>query len=76
MSAQLKGALHGLSLAWNLGYRKVWLEMDLVVAMELIEHRCLPTHSEYSLVEEIIELLTKGVAFEVLPCSKGLKLVS
>ena len=56
---ELKGALHGLSLAWNLGYRKVWFEMDSIVVLELLEHRCLLIHPEYSLIDKITNLLAK-----------------
>ena len=47
ISTELKGALNSLIITWDLGYKKVWLEVDSLTALELIEYGCLPDHLNY-----------------------------
>ncbi|CAN1743222.1 Putative ribonuclease H protein At1g65750 [Linum perenne] len=35
--AELRGAVHGLSIAWNLGYRRVLVQMDSAAAIAILE---------------------------------------
>ena len=44
LSTELYGALQGLSLAWDMGFKRVWLEMDSVENIELMEQGCLFSH--------------------------------
>ena len=56
---ELCGAWIGLSMAWDLGFKKAWLELGLVEPLELIKHGCLPNHPNAPLVETHKELLGK-----------------
>ena len=46
-------------MAWDLGFKKVWLELDSVKALELIERGCRSTHPNALLVRAIIDLLLR-----------------
>ena len=56
---ELCGAWTSLLLAWDLGFRKIWLELDTVEALELIEHGCTSNHLSALLVEAIMDLLAR-----------------
>ena len=51
--------LDGLRLVWSLGYRKLWLELDLAEDLALIEHGCPRSNLNYLLVEAIKEEVLK-----------------
>ena len=49
--------LDGLKLAWQFGYKRIWLESDFVKALALVEHGCSRDNPNYHLVATIEELL-------------------
>ena len=58
--AKLWGALNGLTIAWNMGFRKVWLKMDSIESLKLIKHGCMPTHPNNSLIEVITDVPSRS----------------
>ena len=56
---ELLGILDGLKLAWEFGYRQVWIEIDSTEALELIEHGCLRNNPNYLLMEAIKDILSR-----------------
>ena len=59
VSVELWGILDGLKVAWELGYRQIWMETDLVEALELIEHGCVRNNPNYVLIEPIEDILSR-----------------
>ena len=49
----------GLSLAWDQGFGKIWLELDSVEALNLIKHRRSTNHSNARMVNAITNLLAR-----------------
>ena len=47
-------------MAWDLGFTKVWLEIDFIEGLELIKHGYIPTHPINTLVEAITDLLSRS----------------
>ncbi|KAF7823493.1 ribonuclease H [Senna tora] len=49
--AEMWGIVHGLELAWNLGHRRVIVEADSLVAVNMIKQGCSASHPCSSLVQ-------------------------
>ena len=60
LSAELNGALQGLNLVWEIGFKKVWLEMDSVEGLELIQQGFSFTHPCVSLIQQITDLIARS----------------
>ncbi|CAI0418689.1 unnamed protein product [Linum tenue] len=56
-AAELKGAVEGLKIAWNRGYRKVHLKMDSTTAIEIIRNRENEDHRHGSIASQFRQLL-------------------
>lgn len=59
LSAELWGCLHGLKLAWDMGYRQIILEYDATEAVELIQRELNDLHEDHNLIAEIHYLLRR-----------------
>ncbi|CAN1184265.1 Putative ribonuclease H protein At1g65750 [Linum perenne] len=57
--AELRGAVHGLSIAWNLGYRRVLVQMDSAEAIAILEAKGEIDHQHAMEVIQYRELLTR-----------------
>ncbi|CAN1743220.1 Putative ribonuclease H protein At1g65750 [Linum perenne] len=57
--AELRGAVHGLSIAWNLGYRRVLVQMDSAAAIAILEAKGEIDHQHAMEVIQYRELLTR-----------------
>ena len=53
LTAELWGGLHDLKLAWDLGFRKVILEMDSSDVVDLLKNQSPDTHEDWCLIAEI-----------------------
>ncbi|CAN0914313.1 Putative ribonuclease H protein At1g65750, partial [Linum grandiflorum] len=58
--AELRGAIHGLSLAWDLGYRKVCFQMDSSCALAFLLGDPLDDARHGSSIREARQLLNRG----------------
>ncbi|KAK4285126.1 hypothetical protein QN277_001868 [Acacia crassicarpa] len=65
LTAELWGSLHGLKLAWDLGFRKVILEVDSSDAVELMKQPTPATHEDRCLIEEIKGMLAREWCVEI-----------
>ena len=57
ISAKLYGILYGLKLARGKGIKKIWLESDSSMALDLVDQGCLRTHPCANVEWEITKLL-------------------
>ena len=64
-SAELWGAYWSLYLGWQLGHRKIILELDSKCAVLLISHQVLEAHVCSSLLKAIKELLSRDWNVEI-----------
>ena len=58
-SAELWGLFHGLSIAWQYGFRKVYVEVDSMCVMKLISNSNPPINEHFTLIREIQALLRR-----------------
>ncbi|KAF7816000.1 hypothetical protein G2W53_029969 [Senna tora] len=58
--AELRGILDGLELLWNKGFRKVVIECDSKVALELVENGTTENHPCSGLVHQIRSLVDRN----------------
>ncbi|CAL1384470.1 unnamed protein product [Linum trigynum] len=56
-AAELKGALEGLKIAWQRGYRRIQLNLDSLTALEIIKQRQNDNHRHGSLAKQFSYLL-------------------
>ena len=59
LSAELWGILIGIQIAWNRGIRKLWIESDSLIAVNLVRKGCLPSHQYHNLVCSIRSYMDK-----------------
>ena len=59
MSVELWGVLDNLNLAWDLGHKRVWLEIDSAKSLALIEHGCQGDNPSHHLVKAIKEVMAR-----------------
>lgn len=52
---ELWGILSALELAWDRGFRRLIIECDSAVAVQLISKECLPCHLQWRMVQKIKE---------------------
>ncbi|CAN0898742.1 Putative ribonuclease H protein At1g65750 [Linum grandiflorum] len=57
--AELRGAIESLRLAWQLGHRRVALQMDSKAALSILQAREEPSHQHASLVLQFRSLLQR-----------------
>ena len=55
--AEIVGIIYGLRMAWNVGIRRLRLQVDSHSAIKLISGRVGSTHPTWNLVERVRELL-------------------
>ncbi|KAK9190090.1 hypothetical protein WN943_018691 [Citrus x changshan-huyou] len=58
-SAELWGLFHGLSIAWQYGFRRVYMEVDSMCVMKLISNLNPPINEHFTLIQEIQALLRR-----------------
>ncbi|KAL9451683.1 hypothetical protein AB3S75_013285 [Citrus x aurantiifolia] len=58
-STELWGLFHGLSIAWQYGFRRVCVEVDNMCVMRLISNPNLPINEHFTLIQEIQALLRR-----------------
>ncbi|CAN0905907.1 Putative ribonuclease H protein At1g65750 [Linum grandiflorum] len=59
-SAELRAALHGLRLAWEMGYRRVSLQVDSLVVLSYLQNTDVADLRHKSCVEDLKELLRRN----------------
>lgn len=59
LTAELWGIVSGLEIAWDTGYRKIWIESDSLTSVNLIKNGCSKLRSYYALVHRAVELLAR-----------------
>ncbi|XP_061338257.1 uncharacterized protein LOC133285098 [Gastrolobium bilobum] len=59
LRAEIWGLLSGIEMAWDLGCRKLWIEGDSKVAINLITSGCDPCHPVAALIKRINSLLQR-----------------
>ncbi|CAI0458485.1 unnamed protein product [Linum tenue] len=57
--AELRGAVEGLQLAWNLGYRRIRLEVDSQCAIQLLRSQDNPDHQHAAIIHRFQEMLQR-----------------
>ncbi|CAN1845039.1 Putative ribonuclease H protein At1g65750 [Linum perenne] len=62
---ELQGAIHGLELAWNMGFRRVELQMDSSVAIDLFMATEEPMHQHAGEVLSFRELRTRDWSINI-----------
>ncbi|CAL1368849.1 unnamed protein product [Linum trigynum] len=63
--AELRGAVEGLQLAWDAGYRHVRLELDSACAIQLLRSPDSSEHHHAAIIDRAIELLQRQWEVEI-----------
>ncbi|CAN1845257.1 Putative ribonuclease H protein At1g65750 [Linum perenne] len=58
--AELRGAIAGLDIAWEAGYRKVWACVDSKVVLDLLNSEGAPTHQHAAEIWELRKALDRN----------------
>ncbi|CAI0392378.1 unnamed protein product [Linum tenue] len=64
-TAELRGAVQGLQVAWDEGYRRVQLQLDSQVAVKLLQEKDNRDHAQVGVMSRAQELLSKQWEVEV-----------
>ncbi|CAI0545960.1 unnamed protein product [Linum tenue] len=56
--AELRGAVEGLQLAWDTGFRCIRVELDSLCAVQLLRSLDSPDHQQAAIIQRFRELLT------------------
>lgn len=63
--AELWGLVEGLKIAWSMGFKNVWMEMDSKVVVEMVRRGCASCRPYFALVNEARFLLQKDWSVKV-----------
>ncbi|CAN1125966.1 Putative ribonuclease H protein At1g65750 [Linum perenne] len=64
--AELRGAVSGLQLAWEQGYRKIQLQLDSQCAVQLLQREGLEDHAHAATIMTATELLRRNWEVQIL----------
>ncbi|CAN1832077.1 Putative ribonuclease H protein At1g65750 [Linum perenne] len=64
--AELRGAVSGLQLAWERGYRKIQLQLDSQCAVQLLQAEGLDDHAHAATIFKATELLQRNWEVQIL----------
>ncbi|CAN1188278.1 Putative ribonuclease H protein At1g65750, partial [Linum perenne] len=64
--AELRGAVSGLQLAWERGYRKIQLQLDSQCAVQLLQGDDLEDHAHATTIITVRELLRRNLEVQIL----------
>lgn len=66
LTSELWGCFHGLKLSWDLGFRKVMLEVDSTEAIELLKNEVGMMHEDKDLIVSIKQLIASDWNVDIL----------
>ncbi|KAL9411534.1 hypothetical protein AB3S75_045186 [Citrus x aurantiifolia] len=59
LTAEIWGLYHGLCMAWQRGFRRIWVEVDSKAVTQILENPTTPVNEHHSLILAIRELLSR-----------------
>ncbi|KAL9457054.1 hypothetical protein AB3S75_006148 [Citrus x aurantiifolia] len=59
LTAEIWGLYHGLCMAWQRGFRRIWVEVDSKSVTQILENPTTPVNEHHSLILAIRELLSR-----------------
>ncbi|KAH9750277.1 putative ribonuclease H protein [Citrus sinensis] len=59
LTAEIWGLYHGLCMAWQRGFQRIWVEVDSKSVTQILENPTTPVNEHHSLILAIRELLSR-----------------